>query len=115
MSHWFSGRVGIFVLKINKPMKADGVNMKENTKEWIQYSTALLMIVSGVVLAFLSFFLNDYDIADGVLWYIAQALTYAGAIFGVGIYFKTKLGEAKNEIERFIRHEEDKASGKVAD
>lgn len=79
--------------------------MKENTKEWIQYSTALLMIVSGVTLAFLSFFLNDYDIADGVLWYIAQALTYAGAIFGVSVYFKTKLGEAKNEIENLLKDE----------
>lgn len=77
--------------------------MKENTKEWIQYSTALLMILSGVVLAFLSFFLNGYDIADGVLWYIAQALTYAGAIFGVSVYFKTKLGEARQEFERMIK------------
>lgn len=115
LSHGVSNPVPIFVVKINKPMKADGVNMKENTKEWIQYSTALLMIVSGVVLAFLSFFLNNYDIADGVLWYIAQALTYAGAIFGVSVYFKTKLGEAKDEIARFIRHEEDKAAGKVAE
>lgn len=79
--------------------------MKENTKEWIQYSTAVLMIVSGVTLAFLSFFLNDYDIADGVLWYIAQALTYAGAIFGVSVYFKTKLGEAKNELENLFKDE----------
>lgn len=79
--------------------------MKENTKEWIQYSTACLMIISGVVLAFLSFFLNDYDIADGVLWYIAQALTYAGAIFGVSVYFRTKLGEAKNELTDFLREE----------
>ncbi len=95
-------------------MEAERRNMKENTKEWIQYSTAILMIVSGVVLAFLSFFLNDYDIADGVLWYIAQALTYAGAIFGVSVYFKTKLGEAKNEIREIIRHE-DKANHSVAE
>lgn len=84
--------------------------MKENTKEWIQYSTALLMILSGVVLAFLSFFLNGYDIADGVLWYIAQALTYAGAIFGVSVYFKTKLGEARQEFERMIREEREPPS-----
>jgi len=84
--------------------------MKENTKEWIQYSTALLMILSGVVLAFLSFFLNGYDIADGVLWYIAQALTYAGAIFGVSVYFKTKLGEARQEFERMIKEEREPPS-----
>ena len=80
--------------------------MQANTKEWIQYSTAIAMVVSGIVLAFLSFFLNDYDIADGVLWYISEALIYAGGIFGVSIYFKTKLGEfeqrARDEIAEAI-------------
>ena len=87
-------------------MGSNSHDMTSNQKEWIQYSTAMLMIVSGVVLAFLSFFLNNYDIADGVLWYIAQALTYAGAIFGVSIYFRTKLGEAENRLRNFIRDEE---------
>lgn len=32
--------------------------MTTNSKEWIQYSTASLMIVSGVVLTFISFFVN---------------------------------------------------------
>jgi prepilin signal peptidase PulO-like enzyme (type II secretory pathway) len=80
--------------------------MKSSTKEWIQYGSAMLMVISGVILAFLSFFLNAYDIEDGVLWYIAQALVYAGGIFGVSIYFKTKLGEfeskARKEIEDYI-------------
>ena len=81
--------------------------MQTNTKEWIQYGSAIAMIVSGIVLAFLSFFINDdHDIADGVLWYIAQALIYAGGIFGVSIYFKTKLGEfesnARKELKKYI-------------
>ena len=59
------------------------------------------MIVSGVVLTFISFFLKG-DVTDGVLWYMAQALTYAGAIFGVSIYFKTKLGQSVNAIEDLI-------------
>ena len=65
------------------------------------------MIASGIILAFLSFFFNNYDIADGVLWYIAQALVYAGGIFGVSLYFKTKLGEfesrTKDEIRQAVR------------
>ena len=81
--------------------------MNANTKEWIQYSTAVAMVASGIILAFLSFFLNDHDIADGVLWYISQALIYAGGIFGVSIYFKTRLGEfehrAKEEIAELVR------------
>lgn len=81
--------------------------MTTNAKEVIQYGSAIAMIASGILLAFLSFFLNDYDIADGVLWYIAQALIYAGGIFGVSIYFKTKLGEfeshARQEIENEVK------------
>lgn len=77
--------------------------MTTHSKEVIQYGTALAMVGSGIVLAFLSFFLNNYDIADGVLWYIAQALTYAGAIFGVSVYFKTKLGEFENRTRQGLR------------
>lgn len=84
--------------------------MTTHSKEVIQYGSALAMVGSGILLAFLSFFLNGYDIADGVLWYIAQALTYAGAIFGVSIYFKTKLGEfesrTKKDIEELIDRKE---------
>ena len=75
--------------------------MQTNTKEWIQYSTASAMIVSGIVLSFISFFVNG-DITEGVLWYMAQALTYAGGIFGVSIYFKTKLGQSITQIEDLI-------------
>ena len=45
------------------------------TKDWIQYSTAIAMILSGIILAFMSFFRNDGNSSEGVLWYVAQALT----------------------------------------
>lgn len=73
--------------------------MKNNTKEWIQYSSAISMIVSGIILAFLSFFLNNYSIEESILVYIAQALIYAGGIFGVSIYFKNKIGEFNSTIK----------------
>lgn len=85
--------------------------MKPNTKEWIQYGSAIAMIASGIVLAFLSFFFNNYDIAEGVLWYISQALIYAGGVFGVSIYFKTRLGEfehrVRNELSEYINKEKE--------
>lgn len=71
-------------------------------KDWIQYSTAIAMILSGITLAFMSFFKNNGDISEGVLWYIAQALTYAGGIFGVSIYFKTKLGDFESRTRKEI-------------
>lgn len=73
--------------------------MTPNVRESLQYSTAIGMVVSGIILAFLSFFLNGYNISDGVLWYISQALVYSGAIFGVNIYFKTKLGNFESRVD----------------
>ena len=60
------------------------------------------MIASGIILAFMSFFRNDGNISEGVLWYVAQALTYAGGIFGVSIYFKTKLGDFESRTKQEI-------------
>ena len=84
------------------------------TKDWIQYSTAIAMILSGIILAFLSFFRNDGNISEGVLWYVAQTLTYAGGIFGVSIYFKTKLGDfesrTKQEFEKIIEKQHENRS-----
>lgn len=74
-----------------------------NHKDWIQYGSAIAMILSGIILAFLSFFKNDGDIAQGVLWYVAQALTYAGSIFGVSVYFRTKLGDLRSDMKKEIK------------
>lgn len=84
--------------------------MKENWKELgfkdrAQYTTAMVLIASGILLAFVSFFLI-HTITSGVLIYIAQAFTAGGAIFGVSIYFKNQLieahGETINKLKEFI-------------
>lgn len=62
-------------------------------KDKIQYSMAILLIVSGIVAAFVCIIFNSFNISTGVLMYIAQAFICSGGIFGVSIYFKTKLGE----------------------
>ena len=73
--------------------------MRANTKDWIQYGSAIAMIGSGITLALMSFCLtDDHNITDGVLWYVAQALTFAGGVFGISLYVKTKVGEVKSEI-----------------
>lgn len=76
--------------------------MEINTKEKIQYFTAILMIVSAVVLAFICFFLNHYKIEDSVLWYIAQALVYAASIFGISLAINTKFGKIENQVKNYV-------------
>ena len=51
--------------------------MQRNTKEWIQYGSAIFLLASGVAMAFLSFFFNGGDVKDSVLWYVSQTLVYA--------------------------------------
>lgn len=65
-------------------------------KDRAQYITAMILIASGIIIAFLSFALIQ-TITSGVLIYIAQAFTAGGAIFGVSIYFKNQLIEAHGE------------------
>lgn len=80
-----------------------------NVKEKISYYTAFSLIASGMILAFLSFFLNAYNIATGVLIYIAQCFVISGGLVGANVYFKSKWVEfdtrARNEIQREVeRH-----------
>ncbi|MBO5699111.1 MAG: hypothetical protein J6R79_03820 [Bacteroidaceae bacterium] len=49
--------------------------------------SALVLLASGVVLAYLSFFTSaDGEISNSVLWYFAQTLVYAGSVFGLKLY-----------------------------
>lgn len=75
--------------------------MKQNwndlgIKDKIQYIMAIALINSGILAAFICIIFNSFNIATGVLIYIAQAFIIAGGIFGVSLYFKTKLGEFDN-------------------
>lgn len=84
-------------------------------KDKIQYVMAIILIASGIILAFLSFGLI-HTIATGSLIYISQCFITAGGIFGVSIYFKSKIGEFSSDTvkklermidEAFDRHNED--------
>lgn len=59
-----------------------------NAKSKIQYSCAVLLIVSSIVLAFISDFVHG-DVPAGTLMYIAQAFLLAGSIFGLEAYLQT--------------------------
>lgn len=68
-------------------------------KEKLSYITSLVMIGSGILLGFLSFFLNAHNIATGVLIYIAQTFLVGGSLIGASIYLKSKWIEFDNRIQ----------------
>lgn len=71
--------------------------MKQNTKDWIQYVSAMALISSAIVLVFTSF-LTLERIAEGVNTYVGIAISGGLAIFGVAAYFVNSLAQFKTEI-----------------
>ena len=76
--------------------------MTNERKESLQYITAISTLASGVLMCFLSFFLNEYDIQTGVLMYFGQTLIFCGAVFGLNIMIKTKVMEAETNMKKEI-------------
>ena len=53
---------------------------------------ALMMLMSGIALSVAGFVVDPVgDISDSVLWYVSQALIYAGSVFGVTVYIDRQL------------------------
>ena len=66
--------------------------MKRETKEDIQVWTAVGMLIAGVTMSFIGFFVEPTGIIhDSVLWFFAQCLLYGGAVFGIPLYVKSKI------------------------
>lgn len=73
--------------------------MKENTKEWIHYTSAVTLIISSIVMAFVSFFMT-MDIGPGPLAYIAESLSAALGLFGIGVYAVNRVNAISRKMDR---------------
>ncbi len=73
--------------------------MKQNTKDWIQYTSAVALIASAIVMAFTSFLAIE-EITGGVNAYIGIAISGGLAIFGVSAYMVNQVTTFKTEIRR---------------
>ena len=57
--------------------------MEQHTKDKVQYITAVLTLISGIVMCYIAFFKSeDGDVPSGALWYFGQTMVYAATIFG---------------------------------
>jgi len=71
--------------------------MKQNTKDWIQHASAIVLIASAVAMGFTSF-LMTLDIGAGPLTYIGESLSAALALFGISVFVVNRVGQMRNEI-----------------
>ncbi len=73
--------------------------MKDNTKDWIHYTSAIALIASAITMGFLSFIMTE-DIGPGPLTYIGEALSAALGLFGIGIYAVKKVNSISQQMDR---------------
>ena len=83
--------------------------MTQDMKDRIQYGSAVAMIVSGIVLAFVSFVML-HIVHSSVLGFVGEAVGFAGGVFGLGVFAHTKGAELDARFQqleqKITRHEE---------
>ena len=66
---------------------------------WLAEASAVVTLLSGIVLTYVSFFLSaEGEVADSVLYYMAQCFVYAGSIFGVSVYMRRSMADIRRKL-----------------
>lgn len=70
-------------------------------RDLVSYATAVLLIISGVVLAFFSFFILHL-IENSILGFLSLGITFAGEVFGITQILKEKFEAYKISTNKAI-------------
>lgn len=70
-------------------------------RDLVSYMTAVLLIISGVVLSFFSFFILHL-IENSILGFLSLGITFAGAVFGITQILKEKFEAYKISTNKAI-------------
>lgn len=87
---------------------------KLTKKETIQYSVAIGVLISGVIMCFLSFFLNQYQVHDSVLWYFGETCALAGTLMGFNVFVKNELNAFQGKVDN-LEHRMRKVDNLIKD
>ena len=78
--------------------------MTKERRSTIAVISACVMLVFGILLTTIGFFVNPLgEVSDSVLWILGQALIYAGSIFGIATYTKGVIREQVSDLEQRYR------------
>ena len=89
--------------------------MKTEKKENIQYTTAIGFLITGIIICFLSFFMNEYDVGGGALTYLGEAVAFTAGVFSINLYVRSKVQEAETRINQKIDRKMHKVDDLIAD
>ena len=75
--------------------------MTKERKSTIAVISACVMLIFGILLTTIGFFVNPLgEVSDSVLWILGQALIYAGSIVGIATYTKGVIREQVSDLEQ---------------
>ena len=75
--------------------------MKNDIKEWMIFSSGVLVLLTGIVLAFIGIYIPPIGVIEGsVLTVIAEFLTFAGSAMGIGSYTAIQIHKINKESEK---------------
>ncbi|MEE3490623.1 MAG: hypothetical protein VZR10_07130 [Methanobrevibacter sp.] len=78
-------------------------------KDKIAYILAIILVSSGIIMAFLCFFLSgEYNVSDGVLFYCSESFVTGGGLLSVSLYVKNKMFEMNNYMRRRLDHHDNR-------
>ncbi len=84
-----------------------------DTKERTAYITAVVAFVIGWGLVIAGFYAEPVgEISGSVLAVLGEAMVYAAAVFGVGMYFNHRLTQLDAATRRYIREVEREKDGR---
>jgi len=89
--------------------------MKAERKENVQYITAIGFLITGIIICFLSFFLNEYDVGAGALTYLGEAVAFTAGVFSINLYVKSRVSEAEARINKRMDMKMHKVDDLIAD
>lgn len=78
------------------------ISWKElDIKDKIAYVMAVLLLLSGITMAFVAFFVHpEHEITSGPLMYVSEAFITGGGLLGIGLYVKNKFTEMTSYINK---------------
>jgi fumarate reductase subunit D len=75
--------------------------MKNDIKEWIIFGSGVLVLIAGIVLAFIGIYIPPAGMIEGsVLTVIAEFLTFAGSAMGIGSYTAIQIHKINKQSEK---------------
>lgn len=76
------------------------MKMNQDTKDLIKFISSVVLLITGVVIIFISIYLPPLGHVDtSIITIIGEIFTFVGAIFGIGEYTAIQIAKINNKTE----------------